>query len=44
MNTTRATPASAAAFRTRTVPSTFVRQYASGCATLSGTDVLAARW
>src|SRR5256885_799947 len=42
--TTRRTPASAAALRTPTVPSTFVRQYASGFATLSGTDVFAARW
>src|SRR5712691_12855214 len=43
-NTTRRTFASTAALRTARVPWTFVRQYASGCATLSGTEVLAARW
>src|SRR5713226_1777861 len=43
-NTTLRTLASTAAFRTPSVPWTFVRQYASGCATLSGTDVFAARW
>src|SRR2546428_12231977 len=43
-NTTRRTFASTAALRTASVPWTFVRQYASGCATLSGTEGLAARW
>src|SRR2546425_10983637 len=43
VKTTRRTRASAAALRMVNVPSTFVRQYASGLATLSGTEVLAAR-
>src|SRR5256712_13186157 len=43
-NTTRRTFASPAALRTPTVPWTFVRQYASGSASLSGTEGLAARW
>src|SRR5439155_18498875 len=43
-NTTRRTPASTAALRTPRLPWTFVRQYAAGCATLSGTEVFAASW